>query len=115
MSDIELVIKLDEEHIKQIDRIRFLIGGKEDRSLQINVINAIKNGTPLPKGHGRLGDLNALEHFCRNHEIGNNAIDGRALVATGEYADGDAILEDLFTERNAPTLVQADKQEGEEW
>ena len=54
MADIEFVIKLDEEYIKQIDKIKFLIGGRADRSLQINVINAIKNGTPLPKGHGRL-------------------------------------------------------------
>jgi hypothetical protein len=60
MSDIELVIKLDEEYIKRIDKLRFLIGGTEDRSLQINVINAIKTGIPLSKGHGRLGDLDAL-------------------------------------------------------
>ena len=49
MADIELVIKLDEEYIKQIDKIRFLIGGIEDRSLQVNVINAIRNGQPLPE------------------------------------------------------------------
>ena len=54
MADIEFVIKLDEEYNKQIEKIKFLIGGRADRSLQINVINAIKNGTPLPKGHGRL-------------------------------------------------------------
>lgn len=61
MADIELVIKLDEEYIKQIDKLRFLIGGIEDRSLQINVINAIKNGTTLPKGHGRLIDEGLLQ------------------------------------------------------
>ena len=55
MADVELVIKLDEEYVKQIDRLR-LSGGIEDRSLQINVINAIKNGTPLHKGHGRIID-----------------------------------------------------------
>jgi hypothetical protein len=25
-----------------------------------NVVQGIKNGTPLPKGHGKLGDLDAL-------------------------------------------------------
>lgn len=60
MADVELVIKIDEQYIKQIDKIRFLIGGIEDRSLQINVINAIRNGTPLPKGHGRLIDADYM-------------------------------------------------------
>ena len=46
---MQIVIDIDEEYIKQIDRIRFLIGGKEDRRLQINVINAIKNGTHFQK------------------------------------------------------------------
>lgn len=62
MADIELVIKLDEKSIKQLDKIRFLIGGREDRSLQINVINAIKNGIPLPKGHGDLKDMGNLQY-----------------------------------------------------
>lgn len=60
MADIELVIKIDEDYIKQIDRLRFLSDKIEDRSLQINVINAIKNGTALPKGHSDLIDRNEL-------------------------------------------------------
>ena len=60
MADIEIVIKIDEDYIKQIDRLRFLSDKIEDRSLQINVINAIKNGTPLPKGHSDLIDRNEL-------------------------------------------------------
>lgn len=60
MADIELVIKIDEDYIKQIDRLRFLSDKIEDRSLQINVINAIKNGTPLPEGHSDLIDRNEL-------------------------------------------------------
>lgn len=30
------------------------------------IFNAVKNGTPLPKHHGRLGDLDALEEYFRN-------------------------------------------------
>lgn len=83
MADIELVIKLDEEYIKQIDRIRFLIGGIEDRSLQVNVINAIKNGTPLPKGHGRLKDVDNIFSYS----------------------------EDLYEAIDcAPTIIEADKE-----
>lgn len=28
---------------------------------KVNLVKAIRNGTPLPKGHGRIGDLDALE------------------------------------------------------
>ena len=90
MADIELVIKLNEEYIKQIDKIRFLIGGIEDRSLQVNVINAIKNGTPLPKGHRFIdadeilnhafirddeeGDIFVQKYYCIKKEIMDNAL-----------------------------------------
>ena len=30
------------------------------------IFNAVKNGTPLPEHHGRLGDLDALEEYFRN-------------------------------------------------
>lgn len=52
MSDIELVIKIpDEEYrwIKGSDKTVFAdVASKEC------MLHAIKNGTPLPKGHGRL-------------------------------------------------------------
>lgn len=48
--------------------------------------NALKNGTPLPKGHGRLIDINAL---------------------TFEVKGGDTLLVD------APTILEADKEEEE--
>lgn len=91
---MQIVIDIDEEYIKQIDRIRFLIGGKEDRSLQINVINAIKNGTPLPKGHGRLIDVDDLE-----------------LDADwNDYCDGYIAYSGSMI-KYAPTIIEADKEE----
>lgn len=48
MADIELVIKMPEEVYKSI------INGKNYISYQEYVEGAIKNGTPLPKGHKRL-------------------------------------------------------------
>lgn len=91
---MQIVIDIDEEYIKQIDRIRFLIGGKEDRSLQINVINAIKNGIALPKGHGRLIDADALGKELH-----------RYTEAPYLYA--------LNQLNNAPTIAEADKEEKE--
>lgn len=93
---MQIVIDIDPEYIKQIDRIRFLIGGKEDRILQFNVINAIKIGTQLPKGHGRLIDADALE-----------------LDADwNDYCDG-YIAYSASMINNAPTIIEADKEEEE--
>lgn len=51
-SDIELVIKISEEdyeRLKEYEKAPFY-------SLTSRVYEAIANGTPIPKGHGRLKD-----------------------------------------------------------
>lgn len=101
MADIELVIKLDEEYIKQIDKIRFLIGGIEDRSLQINVINAIRNGTPLQKGHGRLVDADELISLMDIVEEENK--EDKELHSLNVFAK--KLLND------APKIIEADKED----
>lgn len=60
MSDIELVIKIPKETYKATCNGCMLPPDVE------NVVNAIRNGKPLPKHHGRLGDLDALEEYFRN-------------------------------------------------
>lgn len=56
MADIELVIKIPEDEyrwIKQSDKNVFAdVASKEC------MLHAIKNGAPLPKGHGDLIDVN---------------------------------------------------------
>ena len=98
---MQIVIDIAEEYIKQIDRIRFLIGGKEDRSLQINVINAIKKGIPLPKGHGRLIDAditkdlkNKIKHYGKDYkftqeEIPEGATNGEVIKAMFNISDSE--------------------------
>lgn len=49
---VELVIKIDKEDWKDINNIHFI---RED--LKFKIGKAIMNGTPLPKGHGRLADM----------------------------------------------------------
>lgn len=97
---MQIVIDIDEEYIKQIDRIRFLIGGKEDRSLQINVINAIKNGTLLPKGHGRLIDADAVFDKMQS------TFDMQDLYLPIH-------LKELIVDE-MPTIIEADKSESED-
>lgn len=55
MSDIELVVKMPEEAYKLLKNKGVDWLGAE------HILNAVANGTPLPKGHGRLGDLDALQ------------------------------------------------------
>jgi len=56
---------------------------------------ALRNGTPLPKGHGRLGDLDALEEEIENHSKG-------AFAMTVE-----------FLVKDTPTIIEADKGDTE--
>ena len=61
MADIELVIKIDENIAHEI------IEGEKDkprsivRNFQATIAYAIKNGIPLPKGHGAIKDVSQIE------------------------------------------------------
>ena len=80
MADIELVIKIPEE-------VKRALGNNEEYRLYTEsichvMLTAIKDGTPLPKGHGRLIDADDID----NHIIGH--------VDT----------------RNCPTIIEADTE-----
>lgn len=53
MSDIKLVIKIDKEIYENIIENGFIYD--EDNEY---VTHSIKKSTPLPRGHGRLADMN---------------------------------------------------------
>lgn len=61
MADIEVVIKIPEE-VKN----RLCFGVTYSKDIQV-VCEALNDGTPLPKGHGRIGDLDALR--CENTDF----------------------------------------------
>ena len=58
------------------------------------VLDAVKNGTPLPKGHGRLIDAGKLKMHYVGTELGN---------------DLEVYLEPTI--ENAPTIIEADKEQ----
>lgn len=60
MADIELVIKIDEEMYAQI------IDENGMDTMLIPYSDIIRSGTPLPNGHGRLIDADALMEYCQN-------------------------------------------------
>lgn len=89
MADIELVIKIPEYTYTHLCN-----GGNIGASLLIE--NAIKNGTPLPKGHGRLKDTDDIA-----------LIDEQFYVLSDYYVAESAI-------NDSPTIIEADKEESEE-
>jgi hypothetical protein len=58
MADIELVIKIPEEMMSYINKNEF--NAISEAAYGSMAMLAIQNGTPLPKGHGRLIDKDAL-------------------------------------------------------
>jgi hypothetical protein len=80
MADIELVIKIPEEMRERI----------KDGYVPLGISKYLKNGTPLPKGHGRL-------------------IDADALIDSLDASDRDIYCEAVIKE-DAPTVIEADKE-----
>lgn len=66
---MKLIINIDENDKKYIDRVvdnSFLVKPTVDA-----ILNAVRSGTPLPKGHGRLIDADAyLKKVCTYKETG---------------------------------------------
>ena len=58
---------------------------------------AIRKGTPLPKGHGRIGDLDKLKERCLFMSNDDTAIEGMEYVTKGMID-------------NAEILIEADKE-----
>ena len=81
MGDIELVIKIPEEEYE-------LCKKQYDTECLDVLMTAVKYGTPLPKGHGRLIDA--------DYKVSS---DGRTIDAVCGYI--------------APTIIEADREQGE--
>ena len=82
---MEIVIKIDDERYKDIQRIAEV---QLDRGRFQTAEQIIANGTPLPKGHGRL-------------------IDEEQIPGDGGWDFSDRLM-------LTPTIIEADKAESEE-
>lgn len=96
MADIEIVIKISEDSYKATCSDSMLPPDVK------NVVNAIKNGTPLPKGYGRLVDIDNL--YAQRVESNNPFF---TIPELGEVVPVEAI------ENYATTILASDK--GEEY
>ncbi len=63
--DIELAIKIPEELLRYFDSF-YLMNVNENKNVD-KLVEVIKKGKPIPKGHGRIGDLDALR--CENTDF----------------------------------------------
>lgn len=93
---MKMVIDILEEDYKFIrDLQSLIIGGRGcGKTIQYRVVNAIKNGTPLPKGHGRLKDIDRVERLL-DLDKPDNAIA--------------QVLKNLI--ESVPTIVEAESEE----
>lgn len=81
MADVELIIKIPKDYYNYIKNI-------SDHHCTADML-IIKNGTPLPKGHGRLIDADALNRKdvnCAN--IPMNFIDTAQTIIEADKAEG---------------------------
>ena len=94
---MKIVIDIPEE-IYQYMQSRFMYQGGDETYLSLSEKSgiAIKNGTVLPKGYGRLIDADA---YLRNTPIKN---------ADDTWIKESYVYESII---NAPTVIEADKED----
>lgn len=92
---MKLVVEIPEEQYITLNAKsqEEVVAVLDDRLL----INAIKNGIPLPKGHGDLKDADKLKH----------AFIKWSMVVQGSFTDSD-IASIVY---NSPTIIEADKEQ----
>jgi hypothetical protein len=96
MEDVELVIKIPEKLYKHIMSMQLYITGRRNGKTSLAIIFAvIKNGIPLPKGHGRLIDADDIR-----------VIELEDSVHIIRHEKGDEV--DVYI--SAPTIIEADRE-----
>jgi len=98
---MKLIIDIPEELKSTVYNCGLFLNPADKTAL----IDAINNGTPLPKGHGRLIDANSIYQIVRPIE---ETDDGWGM--TGETAI--RLIHEAFN--RAPTIIEAAKVESEE-
>ena len=85
---MQIVIDIDEELKHSINAKGLFLNPHE----KISLIDAINNGTPLPKGHGRLIDADKTAKTMKNIMCGTS-YEGRAVNVLINEIDTPTVLE----------------------
>ena len=102
MANIELVIEIPEE---DYDNIKLTGENTIGLGVLLNLRQAVKYGTPLPKGHGRLGDLDKVADNLKASRDGYDYYEDEH--ERGMYDGYDYSLNEVM---NALTIIEADKE-----
>lgn len=108
MADIELVIKLSEEDYESIKNDVKKFFSMPGHKVPV-LYEAVNKGTPLPKGHGRIGDFDALEQEMINGIKAGNYEDGYDC-----YSHINNIDDCVECVRYADAIIEADTAERED-
>ena len=100
---MQIVIEIPEGAYEEICTARFPL---QDA---YRIVAWIKNGTPLPKRHGRLGDLDALEK-----EIVNGIKAGNYEEGYETFANINGMDDCVECVKYTPTIIEADNGESED-
>ncbi len=106
MADIEIVVKLSEKDVESLKRLGALWVESESGSRIVS--KALLEGTILPKGHGRIGDLDALEQEMIGGINAGNFEDGY-----DDYAHINDLDDCVDCVRYADAIIEADKESPE--
>lgn len=101
METVEVVIRIPKRTYDRVSERGIIAFG--DDAYYIG--HAIKNGTVLPKGHGRLGDLDSLYEDVTNGIKAGNYEEG--YEGYENINDMDDIVDAI---KYAPTIIEADKE-----
>lgn len=112
---MQIVIDITEKDYEKIRETSFVENtetmfkqSSEDRKgtmMLFRIIDAIKHGTPLPKGHGRIGDLDALENEMINGIKAGNLEEGYE-----EYANINNMNDCVQCVKYADIIIEADTE-----
>lgn len=99
MADVELAIKIPEE-MYEANKQGLWCGN-------IIIGEAMANGTPLPKGHGRLIDADELEELFGEECVGDcgACMPKRKTDGRGRWYDTCSLID------KAPTIIESDKED----
>ena len=93
---MKIIVEISDNHFKTLQKMNECGLGYYQR--------AILNGTPLPKGHGRLGDLDKIKKEMQYYH--DDCAETSEYTRLG-FETAIAVVED------APTIIEADKENKE--
>lgn len=106
MDDIELVIKIPKDYYEILRKNDIIINGlRSGKTFTYVICNAVANGTPLTKGHGRLIDISKID----NARIDD---DNPIIYLTINGEDIEAVSLDYLN--NLDAVIEADNVESED-